>query len=273
MKKKSKILILSIVCLSCILACSSEDGDGKKLSGSDEMKDINLSDELMTPGNDVSLPSTGAGSKSVNGTVVDSDGDGSGDGIDLSGEGTSDIIYGILSSPKTSLKKNQAEAFYLEGGDTTYYFVPDADRVAISTTVYDDSAGVRLVVATDQSLEGLDTSGNGGADDTALNAVVLDDIVLGGSCTYTLSTEGSLNDQYCFSFDDGNMAEALADICVGANYVFNEGQACNLDGAIPGICEYTIFNIIEVIFQFGSTYDLGSSPSNCEAKENGIWIP
>jgi hypothetical protein len=284
MKGKFKYTLINLIlALSLSLCASDEDGDkGTGADEADQQKKIDLASELKTPGNNVSLPSTGSGSKNVNGIVIDANVDGEGDGIDLSGDGEGDIIYGTLSASGKTSKTNvisfaelldkEAEAFYLVGGNKNYYFVSGGTEIEISTTVYQEDAGVRLVVALDQSLEGLDTSGDGDADDTNLTTVALTDVSLGGSCTVIQTFEGTVLDEYCFSFDDGSMVDALQSLCSTPGSTFNEGEACNLDGAV-GTCYYTIFQVIEVYLQYGSTYSAATAETSCLARPDSTWEP
>lgn len=166
----AKKMIPGLLMISLLAYCKADtsvpDGNGDS---------VNLSNELLTPGNVVDLPATGG--KTVAGKVVDIDEDNIGDGVDLSGSGTPEMVYlsGDVSGSSGAQLRQAAGldylACYLAGNpEWVYYFVPGDDgKIALSDDPADPKkAKIKFVLNEDGSLAGLDSTGDGQADDTTL---------------------------------------------------------------------------------------------------------
>jgi hypothetical protein len=163
------LTFLIIITAAIGAACGSDDSSAKQNSSNG----VDLVSELTTIGNTVSLPT--AGSETIQGKVVDTDEDGEADGLNLDNvANTAEVVYvsGSLGRQNVSLKAGTSFAFYFfDNPDSVFYFSLAENEDLVIT---DNSAGGNSVtiVVTDGAIAGLDTTGDGSADQVVLEGIV-----------------------------------------------------------------------------------------------------
>jgi hypothetical protein len=173
------IFLFIIILIFFNLCTASEDKDDSR---PDEKNKLNLTQELKTTGNEVYL--TTADGLTIKGVVVDTDGDGIGDGLDFNADNESDVIYisGTLDSNNklhsSRVTSNEDYiAFRFVGDDTTFFFRALSEAVAIFSDMEGKSTEVTLVVE-DSSIIGISTDGSESANVVFENPISVSDFPL-----------------------------------------------------------------------------------------------
>jgi hypothetical protein len=218
MKKFSLIFMLFLI--STISLCTDDKccdtGNG---SPKDE---ITLSDKLREVGSKHNLPTSGG--DTIQGKVIDLDGDDYGDGMDLDGiSSTSEIIYGTVNTGEKLAIKNENSGFpfYFAGSEIEYFFQNDSSTpgtfvLAITLTIDASDTNMVTLVISNGEILGIDTNSDGSYDEPVLSGII--PVFFSGypaACLMELpaksTTETSINvtvggdgvTNYKFSLDEG----------------------------------------------------------------------
>jgi hypothetical protein len=197
--------LLSLTLAWVFLACG---GDDVPIKDAPFTEDINLAQSLQTPGKVFSMNSDPAG---MTGVVLDTDSDGTGDGIDVSGDGQPNMIYGALDSGKTRANRVTTFAFSFSNSSTQFYFYlmdEGTDKLGFTTNPQGPPPVLIFTLDTEtNTILGIDEDGDGSADQDILNGIeyFAFSSEYGGTCHYT---EGNLEQCYEFSGAAYNQADS-----------------------------------------------------------------
>jgi len=168
------ISITLILILSCDSSSSKDDKDDAQL---------NLTDKLEKKGSEIELPAYDG--QNIVGKVVDSDDNGKGDGLDLSGDGSPEMQYDLSGTLSTKSESGTAVSFWFTGHtEVIYYLIESGDENLISADANLENATITFVV--DSGLiQGLNSGSGDGVD-------IEVDVLSGIAPIFSDSTDGKL---------------------------------------------------------------------------------